>query len=123
LFWSCIDVIVVRVKVSRGIAILTNGDRQCDTIQSPNGETCTDKSHLLSNNPDRQWYRYSTAGFFCACMFWSFVQVWYVISKSVITRSYFAAGMYAEMERLGTNLNEIDTTDCENSLESLQVKM
>lgn len=28
--------------------------------------------------------------------------------------------MYAEMERLGTNLNEIDTTDCENSLESLQ---
>ena len=30
-------------------------------------------------------------------------------------------GMYAEMERLGTNLNEIDTTDCENSLESLQV--
>ncbi len=30
--------------------------------------------------------------------------------------------MYAEMERLGTNLNEIDTTDCENSLESLQVK-
>jgi len=27
---------------------------------------------------------------------------------------------YAEMERLGTNLNEIDTTDCENSLESLQ---
>lgn len=29
--------------------------------------------------------------------------------------------MYAEMERLGTNLNEIDTTDCENSLESLQV--
>ena len=32
-------------------------------------------------------------------------------------------GMYAEMERLGTNLNEIDTTDCENSLESLQVKL
>ena len=30
-------------------------------------------------------------------------------------------GMYAEMERLGTNLNEIDTTDCENALESLQV--
>ena len=26
------------------------------------------------------------------------------------------------MERLGTNLNEIDTTDCENSLESLQVR-
>ena len=32
-------------------------------------------------------------------------------------------GMYAEMERLGTNLNEIDTTDCENSLESLQVRL
>ena len=32
-------------------------------------------------------------------------------------------GMYAEMERLGTNLNEIDTTDCENALESLQVRV
>ncbi|OQR73051.1 hypothetical protein BIW11_09985 [Tropilaelaps mercedesae] len=30
-------------------------------------------------------------------------------------------GMYAELERSGVNLNEIDTTDCENSLESLQV--
>lgn len=30
-------------------------------------------------------------------------------------------GMYAELERSGINLNEIDTTDCENSLESLQV--
>ena len=29
-------------------------------------------------------------------------------------------GMYAEMERSGVNLNEIDTTDCENSLQSLQ---
>ena len=29
-------------------------------------------------------------------------------------------GMYAEMERSGINLNEIDTTDCENSLVSLQ---
>ena len=28
--------------------------------------------------------------------------------------------MFAEMERLGTNLNEIDTKDCERSLESLQ---
>ena len=27
-------------------------------------------------------------------------------------------GMFAEMERLGTNLNEIDTSDCENSLMS-----
>lgn len=30
-------------------------------------------------------------------------------------------GTYAEMERSGINLNEIDTTDCDNSLESLQV--
>ncbi|CAG2103804.1 unnamed protein product [Medioppia subpectinata] len=30
-------------------------------------------------------------------------------------------GMYAEMERSGVNLNEIDTTDCENSLQSLQM--
>ncbi|KAG8190514.1 hypothetical protein JTE90_006681 [Oedothorax gibbosus] len=30
-------------------------------------------------------------------------------------------GMYAEMERSGISLNEIDTTDCNNSLESLQV--
>ncbi|GFU40564.1 transcription factor HIVEP3 [Trichonephila clavipes] len=30
-------------------------------------------------------------------------------------------GMYAEMERSGVSLNEIDTTDCNNSLESLQV--
>ena len=32
-------------------------------------------------------------------------------------------GTYAEMERSGVNLNEIDTTDCENSLESLQVHL
>lgn len=30
-------------------------------------------------------------------------------------------GTYAEMEREGISLNEIDTTDCDNSLESLQV--
>ena len=29
-------------------------------------------------------------------------------------------GTYAEMERSGISLNEIDTTDCHNSLESLQ---
>ncbi|KAL1123580.1 hypothetical protein AAG570_002656 [Ranatra chinensis] len=29
-------------------------------------------------------------------------------------------GIYAELERSGTNMNDIDTTDCENSLESLQ---
>ena len=32
-----------------------------------------------------------------------------------------SSGMFAEMERLGTNLNDIDTTDCDYSLESLQV--
>jgi hypothetical protein len=31
-------------------------------------------------------------------------------------------GTYAEMEREGISLNEIDTTDCDNSLESLQVQ-
>lgn len=31
-------------------------------------------------------------------------------------------GTYAEMERSGINMNDIDTSDCENSLESLQVK-
>lgn len=30
-------------------------------------------------------------------------------------------GTYAEMERSGVNLNDIDTTDCDNSLTSLQV--
>ncbi|XP_076330364.1 uncharacterized protein LOC143236027 isoform X1 [Tachypleus tridentatus] len=30
-------------------------------------------------------------------------------------------GMYAEMERSGTNLNDIDTTDCDSSLETLQL--
>ena len=29
-------------------------------------------------------------------------------------------GMYAEMERLGTNFNEIDTSSCESSLSSLK---
>lgn len=32
-------------------------------------------------------------------------------------------GTYAEMERCGVNMNDIDTTDCENSLESLQVRL
>jgi hypothetical protein len=32
-------------------------------------------------------------------------------------------GTYAEMEREGISLNEIDTTDCDNSLESLQVQI
>ncbi|XP_063992981.1 uncharacterized protein LOC135170838 [Diachasmimorpha longicaudata] len=30
-------------------------------------------------------------------------------------------GTYAEMERSGVNLNDIDTTDCDNSLSSLQI--
>ncbi|XP_014287682.1 uncharacterized protein shn isoform X3 [Halyomorpha halys] len=30
-------------------------------------------------------------------------------------------GTYAELERSGMNMNDIDTTDCENSLESLQL--
>jgi len=30
-------------------------------------------------------------------------------------------GTFAEMERSGVNLNDIDTTDCDNSLNSLQV--
>ncbi|XP_054269603.1 transcription factor HIVEP3-like [Macrosteles quadrilineatus] len=30
-------------------------------------------------------------------------------------------GTYAEMERSGVNMNDIDTTDCDNSLESLQL--
>ncbi|RWS12450.1 hypothetical protein B4U79_12995 [Dinothrombium tinctorium] len=30
-------------------------------------------------------------------------------------------GMYAEMERSGVSLNDIDTTDCDNSLQSLQM--
>lgn len=30
-------------------------------------------------------------------------------------------GTYAEMERSGVNLNDIDTTDCDNSLNSLKV--
>ncbi|XP_012232683.1 transcription factor HIVEP3 isoform X2 [Linepithema humile] len=30
-------------------------------------------------------------------------------------------GTYAEMERSGVNLNDIDTTDCDNSLNSLQI--
>ena len=35
-------------------------------------------------------------------------------------RGKLPIGMFAEMERLGTNLNEIDTSDCETSLESLK---
>jgi hypothetical protein len=50
----CIDVIVVRVKVSRGFVPLPNGIDSADTRQQPNGEICMDKSHLLPNHPARQ---------------------------------------------------------------------
>ncbi len=50
-----IDVIVVNVKVSRGIGPFSPmGIYSTDTNQPPNGEICMDKSHLLSNNPTRQ---------------------------------------------------------------------
>ncbi len=50
-----IDVIVVRVKVSRGIEPFSPMEiDSADTSQPPNGEICMDKSHLLLNNPARQ---------------------------------------------------------------------
>jgi hypothetical protein len=61
LFWICIDVIVVRVKVSRGILPFSPTEiDSADTSPSPNGEICLDKSHLLPNNPARQLYRYTS---------------------------------------------------------------
>jgi hypothetical protein len=55
-------VIVVRVKVSRGIEPFSPvGIDNADTSQPPNGEICMDKSHLLPNNPARQKYRYTSA--------------------------------------------------------------
>jgi hypothetical protein len=52
---SCIDVIVVRVKVSKGFEPFSSmGTDNADTNQQPNGEICMDKSHLLPNNPVRQ---------------------------------------------------------------------
>ncbi len=43
--------IVVRVKVSRGIEPFSPmGIYSADTSQLPNGEICMDKSHLLPNN-------------------------------------------------------------------------
>ncbi len=54
-FRSCIDVIVVRVKVSRGIVSFSPmGIDSADISQPPNGEICMDKSHLLPYNPARQ---------------------------------------------------------------------
>jgi hypothetical protein len=61
LFWTCIDVIVVRVDVSREIEPLSPmGIDGADTSQPPKGEICMDKSHLLPNNPARQQYRYTS---------------------------------------------------------------
>ncbi len=52
--------IVVRVKVSRGIVPFSPlGIDSADTNQPLNGEICMDKSHLLPNNPARQKYRYT----------------------------------------------------------------
>jgi hypothetical protein len=54
-------VIVVRVKVSRGIVSFSQmGTDSADTSQPPNGEICKDKSPLLPNNPARQQYRYTS---------------------------------------------------------------
>jgi hypothetical protein len=49
--WICIEVIVVRVKVSKGFepVSLPVGIDSAD-----NGEISIDKSHLLPNNPARQ---------------------------------------------------------------------
>ncbi len=49
LFRSCIDVIVVRIKASRGIEepISRMGIDSPDTSQPPNGEICIDKFPLL----------------------------------------------------------------------------
>ncbi len=61
LFWICIDVIVVRVKVNREIVPLPNiGIDSVDTSQQPNGEICMVKSHSLLNNTARQYYRYTS---------------------------------------------------------------
>ncbi len=55
LFWSCIDVIVSRVKVSIGIVPFSPiGIDSANTNQPSNGEIFMDKSHLLPNNPARQ---------------------------------------------------------------------
>ncbi len=56
LIWRCIDVIVVRVKISRGIVPFSPmGIDSADTNQPSNGENCMDKSHILPNNPARQY--------------------------------------------------------------------
>jgi hypothetical protein len=54
---SCIDMIVVRVKVSRGIkpfSLIEIDSADTTGSQPPNGEIHMGESHLLSNNPARQ---------------------------------------------------------------------
>ncbi len=47
--------IVIRVKVSRGIEPFSPMKiDSADASQPPNGEICMDKSHILPNNPARQ---------------------------------------------------------------------
>ncbi len=53
--------IVVRVKVSRGIESFSPmGINSADTSQPPNGEIRMDQSHLLLNNLARQSFRYTS---------------------------------------------------------------
>ncbi len=53
--------IVVRVKVSRRIVPFSPmGIDSADTNRPSNGEISMDKSHLLPNNPARQYYRYTS---------------------------------------------------------------
>ena len=54
-FWSCIDVILVRVKVGREIVLFSSRRiDSADTFQPTTGEICMDKSHLLPSNLARQ---------------------------------------------------------------------
>jgi hypothetical protein len=61
LFWSCIDLIVVKVKVSRANVPFYPIEMDiAHTGQLPNGQICMDEPHLLPNNPARQKYRYTS---------------------------------------------------------------
>jgi hypothetical protein len=61
LFRSCLDVVVVRVKVSKGIEPFSPMEiDSANTSQPPNGEIFMDKSRLLQNNPAPQKYRYTS---------------------------------------------------------------
>jgi hypothetical protein len=55
MLWSCNEVIVDRVKVSRGIEPFSPMEiDNADTCQPLNGKICMVNSHLLPNNPARQ---------------------------------------------------------------------